>query len=103
MTDNSFRDFDAMVEEQGTSPDRFMTFKLADQEWTANLRVNAGDMLDWMRTGSKVEAIPALLDALLGEKQTIELIKALKKSEIDFSVMEKVVLWLAEEMGDSGN
>ena len=102
MTD-SFKDFDAVAAEKGPQPDRPVTFKLAEQTWEANLTVNAGAMLKWMRTGSKVEGIPALLDALMGEKQVIALEKALQKEDVDFSVMEGVILWLAEQMGDSGN
>ena len=102
MTD-SFKDFDAIAAELGEEPDRPVTFQLADQTWEANLTINAGAMLRWMRTGSKVEGIPALLDALMGEKQVIKLEDALIEKGLDFSIMEKVILWLAEQMGDSGN
>lgn len=102
MTD-SFKDFDAIAAELGEEPDRPVTFLLAEQTWEANLTVNAGAMLRWMRTGSKIEGIPALLDALMGEKQVIKLEDALIEKGLDFSIMEKVILWLAEQMGDSGN
>ena len=98
----AFKDFDAVEREEVTSQP--VEFQLAGERWSANLNVNAGYMLRWMRSGSRVEAIPQLLIALLGEKQYEKLEEALIESGYPMAVMEEVILWLAEQMGsDSGN
>jgi hypothetical protein len=102
VTRTDLKDFDAVEREFTARP---VPFKVAGREWTADLSVNAGRMLRWMRSGSRVEALPTLLIALLGEDQYTELEDALAETNYDMAVLEEVVLWLAEQMGTgaSGN
>lgn len=97
---DDLKDFDAAEREFTSRP---LNFKVAGREWTADLSVNAGRMLRWMRSGSRVEALPTLLIALLGEDQYNELEKALVDTNYDMAVLEEVVLWLADQMGSSAS
>ena len=99
MTD-TFKDFDAVVREV---EDRPVGFKLGGEDWEANLNINAGAMLKWMRSGSRIESIPALLTTLLGEEQYETFEEMLEREDIPFETLEEVILWLAEQMGSSGN
>lgn len=105
MTDNEtdnnvYKDFDAVVRE---AEDRPVTFKLGGEEFTAQMNMNAGSMLKWMRSGSRIESIPTLLSSLLGDEDYERLEEVLIDQNIPFETLEEVILWLAEQMGSSGN
>lgn len=100
MTDAPFKDFDAADREV---EDRPVGFRVAGEDFSANLNTNAGEMLRWMRSGSRIESIPAMLVALLGEPEYERMEAALIKEGTTYVVLEEVILWLAEQMGSSGN
>lgn len=101
-TDKVFMDFDAVLREAESRP---IDFRVGGRVWTADLGVNAGRMLKWFRQGNRVEAIPVLMEALLGDKQYTEFEDAMVDANYDLAGLEKIILWLAEQMGsgDSGN
>lgn len=100
-TDNTvFKDFDAVVREV---EDRPVGFKLGGEQFTAQMNMNAGSMLRWMRSGSRIESIPNLLSSLLGDDEYERLEDVLIENDVSFEALEEVILWLAEQMGSSGN
>jgi hypothetical protein len=95
-----FKDFDAVVREV---EDRPVGFRVGGEDFTANLNTNAGAMLKWMRSGSRIESIPTMLIALMSEAQYERMEDVLIKKNIPYETLEEVILWLAEQMGSSGN
>jgi len=92
-------DFDAVDREITPRP---VKFKIGGEMFAADLNVNAGAMLRWMRNGSKVESVPILLDALMGEDESERLEEALDGEP--FEALNELTRWLGNQMGDeAGN
>lgn len=94
-----FKDFDATEREVD---DRTVPFKLGGRTWDANLSPNAGRLLRWMRQGSKVEAIPGLLEAVLGDDYLV-FEQTMIDENVPFPAVEEVLVWLVQQVGGSGN
>lgn len=103
-----FKDFDKAVSE---IEDRWTDFQFAGEMYHINLNVDGGEILKWMEEGSKIQAIPKLLQTFLGDKDYERIVNASRvpgepKKEaggIEWSRYESLVEWLAEELGNSGN
>ncbi len=103
MTDNNpYKDFDAVEREITETP---IGFTVAGEQFTANMNLNAGDTLVWMRSASDLSATPLLIEMVLGEKEYERLIKTLRGSELDANFLLELVEFLGEnlQMGESGN
>jgi hypothetical protein len=102
MTDNPYKDFDAVEREVNETP---IGFKVESEEFVANMNLNAGDTLVWMRKAGDLSATPMLIEMVLGEKEYERLIKALRASKLDAGFLLELVEYLGEhlQMGESGN
>lgn len=102
MTDNPYMDFDAVDREITETP---IGFKVGGEEFSANMNLNAGDTLVWMRNATDLSATPMLVEMVLGEKEYERLITTLKASTLDASFLLELVEFLGEhlQMGQSGN
>lgn len=102
MTDTPFKDFDAVEREVADKP---VGFTAAGEEFTADMNLNAGDTLVWMRNATDLSSTPLLIEMVLGEKEYERLIKVLKDSDLNADFLLELVQFLGEhlQMGDSGN
>lgn len=102
MTDNPFMDFDAVEREINETP---VGFKVGGEEFSANMNLNAGDTLVWMRSATDLGATPMLIEMVLGEKEYTRLVGTLQASNLDASYLLELVEFLGEhlQMGQSGN
>ena len=102
MTDNPYRDFDAVEREFKDIP---VSFKVGGEEFTANMNLNAGDTLMWMRASGDLSSTPKLIEMVLGEDEFDRFIKVLKKSKTGANFLIELVEYLGEhlQVGDSGN
>jgi hypothetical protein len=92
----AFKDFDQGVEEV---EDNWAEFKYGGEEFKVNFNVPAGPILKWMRQGSKLEAIPLLLETLL----PIADVERLIGTNANMGQLTELITWLAEELGGQGN
>lgn len=99
-TTTLYMDFDRADREVESRP---VEFKLAGERWEADLNLNAGRLLRWMRQGSRIEAVPTLLEALLGDDQYERFEDKLDEERIPFSDLEDLLVWLVKQVGGSGN
>jgi hypothetical protein len=105
MTDKKnapFKDFDAVEREIHDVP---VEFVVGGEKFTANMNLNAGDTLVWMRNAADLSATPRLVEMVLGEKEFARLVKTLQASKLDASFLLELVEYLGEfmELGGSGN
>jgi len=91
-----YKNFDEAIAE---SVDRSTKFTIAGESFEVNLNVKAGPLLEWMESASRVEGIPKLLKLFLDKDDY----KRLLSTDINWDRLEDLVLWLAQELGDSGN
>lgn len=91
-----YRNFDEAVRE---TEDRTTKFTFEGRDFEVNLNVKAGPLLKWMRSASRVEGIPTLLEMFF----TPEEFEWMLNSSADWSKMEELMLYLIQELGDSGN
>ena len=96
MSDPIFKDFDAAQGERVSKPASFLYEGIT---FDVDLNVNAGKMLLWMRGGQSLEAVPDMLFMVLGEEQ----FDILVETDADWEKLQQVVVWLAGELGGSGN
>ena len=93
---DGFKNFDDVVDEVEERTTKF-TFEGTDYE--VELNIDAGPLLRWMESASRVEGIPKLLRLFFDEAEYEKLLDSGAK----WSKLERLVLWLAQELGDSGN
>lgn len=103
MTDTPFKDFDATEREIREVP---VGFQVEGAQFIADMNLNAGDTLVWMRQGSDLKSTPLLMEMVLGKSETdrlIEVLQSSKKYDTDFLL--ELVTYLGEhlQMGGSGN
>lgn len=91
-----YKNFDDAVDEVEERHTKF-TFEGTDYE--VDLNIDAGPLLRWMESASKVEGIPKLMRLFFSEEDY----ESILDSGVKWSKLERLVLWLAQELGDSGN
>lgn len=91
-----YKNFDEAVAEK---EERHAKFTFEGNDYEVDLNIKAGPLLRWMESASRVEGIPKLLRLFLDEEQYEQVLD----SDADWAKLEKLVLWLAQELGDSGN
>jgi hypothetical protein len=91
-----YKNFDDAIAEK---EERTTKFTLAGEDFEVNLNVKAGPLLRWMESASRVEGIPKLLQLFLDEEDYQRLLD----TDADWDRLEALVVWLAQELGDSGN
>lgn len=96
MSEAVVYDFDAAV---GEVEEAWWVFKFHGQEFKANLNVDGAVILKWMRNARSMEAIPILLEAVLGEDEY----KRLLGTGAPWKKYEALVLQIMERLGGSGN
>lgn len=95
-----YRNFDEDFDKAGAEvEDRTTKFTFKGEDFEVNLNVLAGPLLTWMESASKVEGIPKLLQLFLDEEDYARLLG----TDAHWSEVEELVVWLAKELGDSGN
>ena len=93
---DGFKNFDdAVIEVE----DRKTKFTFEGETYEVSLNVKAGPLLRWMESASRVEGIPKLLKLFLGDEDYERILD----SDAEWAKLEALVLWLAQELGDSGN
>lgn len=98
MSEPTFKDFDAAYEEHSQG-ENLATFVYEGETFEVDLNVNAGKMLNWMRGGQTLEAVPGMLVMFLGEED----FDRLCATDADWPKLQEVITWLAGELGGSGN
>lgn len=96
-----FKDFDLAWEEAGgdeASTPIERKFQFAGDMFLARLNPNAGSMLHWMRSASKLESTPLLLEMFVGEESLTRMIDLMIEQSINWDRMVPLIEWLAEEM-----
>lgn len=105
---SDFKDFDAAKAEV---EDRWTKFQFAGEMYEVNLNVDGGEILTWMEEGSKIQAIPKLLQTFLGMDDYKRIVNSSRvpgepkkdAGGVEWSRYEALVEWLAEELAGSGN
>lgn len=91
-----YKDFD---QAEGEVEERMAKFTFETVDYEIDLNIDAGPLLRWMESASRVEGIPKLLRLFFDEEQY----EGILDSGAKWAKLEKLVLWLAQELGDSGN
>lgn len=94
---DQLKDFD---DAQGEVEERWTEFQFGGERFKVNLNVDGGAILRWMAEGSKIEAVPKLLQTFITDKSDYE---RLLKTRQPWSKYDALVTWLAEELGGQGN
>lgn len=103
MAESGIRSFQAAKREEG---DGVEPFEVIDRhgkshEFVADLNVGNTKMLDFMEGGLSLEAMPAILQIMLGSEDEYERFKSL---DMEFDVTKDVIGFLSEELvGTLGN
>lgn len=91
-----YKNFDEAIAEK---EERHAKFTFEGHDYEVDLNIKAGPLLRWMESASRVEGIPKLMRLFLDDEQYEQILD----SDADWAKLEKLVLWLAQELGDSGN
>jgi len=91
-----YKNFDEGVAEV---EERHTKFTFAGHDYEVDLNIEAGPLLRWMESASKVEGIPKLLKLFLDDEGYEQILD----SGVKWSRLEELILWLSKELGDSGN
>jgi len=91
-----FKDFDAVEYEVFDKKEYFL---YEGEYFEADLNVEAGKVLRWMRMGQTIEAVPEMLVLFVGEEQ----FEAICDKGAQWPKLQAVVKWLAEKLGGLGN
>ena len=92
----NFDEFDAAEDEVA---ERTAKFTFQSEDYEVDLNIDAGPLLRWMESASRVEGIPKLLKLFFSEEDYEKILDSGAK----WAKLEKLVLWLSQELGDSGN
>lgn len=88
----SYKNFD---EAQREIQDRTTKFTFEGRDFEVNLNVKAGPLLRWMRSASKVENIPGILELFFNEEE----LEWLLNSDADWPKMEELLVFLSNQLG----
>ena len=96
---DGYKNFDEFDAADAEVEERTTKFTFAGEDYEVDLNIEAGPLLRWMESASKVEGIPKLLKLFLDEEGYEQILD----SGVKWSKLEKLILWLSQELGDSGN
>ncbi len=92
-----FKNFDDAAAEEIEA--RVVSFTIGGEDFSCDLNVNAGEILTWMRSGSKIEGVPLILETFLSEED----FERILETKATWAAMEELIKWLMGELGGQGN